>query len=57
MINRRNYTQMANGLGDANVRNIPLDFSKIRIGTKTIEDAVLNLGEYKRINPRLGDKR
>lgn len=57
MINRRNYTQTANGLGDANVRNIPLDFSKIRIGTKTIEDAVLNLGEYKRINPRLGDKR
>lgn len=57
MINRRGYTQMANGLGDANVRNTPLDFSKIRIGTKTIEDAVLNLGQYKRINPRLGDKK
>ena len=29
MINRRGYTRMANGLGDANVRNTPLDFSKI----------------------------
>ena len=57
MINRRGYTRMANDLGDANVRNTPLDFSKIRIGTKTIEDAVLNLGQYKRINPRLGDKK
>ena len=34
-----------------------VDYSKIRIGAKTLEDAVLNIGEYKRINPILGDKK
>ena len=34
----------------------PIDFSKIKVGIKTLEDAVLNIGEYKRIDPRLGDK-
>lgn len=34
-----------------------LDFSKIKIGVKTIEDAIYNLGELKKIDPRLGDKR
>ena len=37
--------------------NGKLDYSKIRIGAKTLEDAVLNIGEYKRINPILGDKK
>ena len=35
---------------------VPTDFSKIRIGVKTLEDAVLSLGQYKVINPKLGDK-
>lgn len=35
---------------------LPIDFSKIKLGVKTLNDAVLSLGEYKRINPRLGDK-
>ena len=34
-----------------------LDYSKIRVGAKTLEDAILNIGEYKRINPTLGDKK
>jgi len=34
-----------------------LEYSKIRVGTKTLEDAVLDIGEYKRINPTLGDKK
>ena len=34
----------------------PLDFSKIRVGLKTLDDAVLSLGQYKRLNARLGDK-
>lgn len=37
--------------------NGKLDYSKIRVGAKTLEDAVLNIGEYKRINPLLGDKK
>ena len=37
--------------------NGKLDYSKIKVGTKTLEDAILNIGEYKRINPTLGDKK
>jgi hypothetical protein len=32
------------------------DFSKIRVGMKTLDDAVVNIGNYKKVNPRLGDK-
>lgn len=35
---------------------VPIDFSKIRIGVKSITDAVLKLGDLKRVNPTLGDK-
>ena len=34
----------------------PTDFSKIRVGLKTLDDAVLTLGNYKKVNPRLGDR-
>lgn len=33
-----------------------VDFSKIKVGIKTLDDAVLTLGDYKKINPRLADK-
>lgn len=33
-----------------------IDFSKIKVGIKTLDDAILNLGDYKKINPRLADK-
>lgn len=33
-----------------------VDFSKIKVGIKSLEDAVYNLGDYKKINPRLSDK-
>lgn len=32
------------------------DFSKIKVGIKTLDDAIFNLGELKKINPRLADK-
>ena len=34
----------------------PTDFSKIKVGLKTLDDAVLQLGNYKKVNPRLGDR-
>ena len=34
----------------------PIDFSKIKVGVKTLDDAVVDLGSYKKINPRYGDK-
>lgn len=33
-----------------------VDFSKIKVGLKTLQDAVVDLNNYKKLNPRLGDK-
>lgn len=33
-----------------------IDFSKIKVGAKTLNDAILKLGELKKVNPRLADK-
>ena len=35
---------------------VPIDFSKIRIGVKTLEDAVFKLGDLKKVSPQLADK-
>ena len=51
------------GKQDANL-NIPLgyqglpvlDFSKIQVGAKTLDDAILKLGSLSKANPRLADK-
>jgi hypothetical protein len=34
-----------------------VDFSKIRVGVKTLDDAILNLGSLSKQNPRLADKK
>lgn len=34
-----------------------VDYSKLRVGLKQLEDAVYELNEFKRINPRYGDKK
>lgn len=34
----------------------PIDYSKIKVGAKTLEDAVLRLGNLKKVNPRFTDK-
>lgn len=40
-----------------NGTNAPsIDFNKIRVGAKVLEDAVLDLGNLKKINPELADK-
>ena len=35
----------------------PVDFSKIKVGIKTLDDAVVTLGSYRKVNPRLADKK
>lgn len=35
----------------------PIDYSKIKIGTKTLDDAIVELGDLKKANPRLADKK
>lgn len=37
--------------------DVPVDFSRIRIGIKSLDDAVISLGDYKKINPKFGDKK
>lgn len=37
--------------------NQPIDFSKIKVGLQTLDDAILELSTYKRMNPRFGDKK
>ena len=44
-------------VNDSNQTYTPLDFGKIKLGAKTLDDAILSLGEYKRINPALGEKK
>ena len=34
----------------------PVDYSKIKIGAKNLDDAIFKLGDLKRANPRLADK-
>ena len=35
---------------------VPIDFSKIKVGTKTVSDAILKLGDFRKVNPQLADK-
>ena len=37
-------------------QHVPIDFNKIKIGAKTLEDAVVDIGILKKINPRLANK-
>ena len=34
----------------------PVDFAKIRVGVKSVSDAILKLGDFRRVNPNLADK-
>ena len=34
----------------------PTDFAKIKVGVKTLDDAILTLGDLKRIDSRLANK-
>lgn len=51
-----------NGTGDtfevnAGAGFAPVDFSKIKVGAKTLDDAVVDLSNYKKLDARLGDKK
>ena len=41
---------------DTDERYTPSDFNKIRIGLKTLEDAIVTYGDLRKTNPRLGTK-
>lgn len=41
---------------DTNERYAPIDFSKIRMGIKTLDDAIVSYGTYNKISATLGNK-
>ena len=41
---------------DTNERYTPIDFNKIRMGIKTLDDAVVSYGTYNKISATLGNK-
>ena len=34
----------------------PIDFNSIKVGVKTLDDAIFKLGDLRKTNPRLADK-
>ena len=36
---------------------VPIDFAKIKVGVKSVSDAILKLGDFYKINPQLADKK
>jgi len=41
---------------DTDERYTPTDFNKIKVGLKTLDDAVVTYGTVNKVNPRLGTK-
>ena len=52
--------QVADSIDDRyvprSVDGTPVDFSKIKVGIKTLNDAIVTYGDLKKANPRLADK-
>lgn len=46
---------LANSTTDVPV-GLSTDFGKIRVGVKALDDAVINLGDYRKADPRLSNK-
>ena len=55
-IKDKGFQITSNDTRDPSETYIPTDFSKIKIGLQTLEDATLDIGTFKRIDPRLADK-
>jgi hypothetical protein len=58
LINRRKeVNKKFNTTPENSYTQIPnIDFSKIKVGMKNLDDAIYQLGDFKRINPRYADK-
>lgn len=55
-IKRKGFNMaLADSTPDVSLQS-PNDFSKIRVGIKQLTDAVIDVGSYKKVNPKCGDK-
>lgn len=53
------YSSLNNGMEEFYSKTAdftPLNFNKIKVGTKSLGDAIFKLGDLKKANPRLADK-
>ena len=48
--------EFASNNGTQNLDTLNVDFSKIKIGAKTLDDAILTLGDFKKVDKHLADK-
>ena len=55
-IKKKGFDMVRNSEPLPNTDFTPTDFSKIKIGKEVLEDATLNVGDFRRLDPRLGDK-
>ena len=55
IIQGSNNTNFSSNVNDGFVA-APLEFNKIRVGAKNLDDAIFKLGDYNKANPRLADK-
>lgn len=54
-IKQKGFSMQLDNDTNSNQYNV-VDFSRMKRGIKNLEDAVLNLNDFKKMNPRLGDK-
>lgn len=55
--NKKNFLISSNDTINLDEHYAPIDFSKIKVGLQTLDDAVINdVSIFKRIDPRLADK-
>ena len=53
---KKGFNMRSNTTDNHNEEYTPVDFAKIKVGAKVLDDAVLTLGNFHRLNPRLGKK-
>ena len=55
-IKQKGFNMARIATDDTNEHYVPRNFEKIKVGLKTLDDAVISYGDLKKTNSRLGDK-
>ena len=55
-IHAKKFDMMQGSMPEENDPYVPIDFAKLKVGLKKLDDAVVNYGDMRRANPRLSDK-
>lgn len=55
-IKAKGFNMITDGVSDREDEYFPIDFSKMKVGLRTVGDAIMNIGTYKQVNRDYGDK-